>query len=113
MSQIPCVFPESSCEGFFSNRTPTKIILITSPTSSSHHLTYITIIYANIIYINIIYLIIYITYIIYSNIIYTIYIIIYMYINYINIRYIIFQEFIRKRKTPIDSGVTTQETNSY
>ena len=124
------IFPESYCEGFSPTRHLKKSS-ITSPTSSSsHHLTYIVIIYTNIIYINITYLVIYITYItyiiyimyifyniiiyviIYINIIYTIYIIIYIYIIYINIMYIIFQELIRRRKTPIDSGVNTQEKNS-
>ena len=76
-------FPKAPAKGFFSSRPCTKFILITSPTSSSHHLTYIIFIYINITYINIIYLIIYITYIIY---------IIYIFYNiiiYINIIYTI------------------------
>ena len=75
---FPCChfFPKAPAKVFFSNRPPTKIILITSPTSSSHHLTYIIIIYTNSIYINIIHLIIYITYIIYIIYIIIIYIII-------------------------------------
>ena len=130
--------PKAPAKGYFQQATD-KIHSHTSPTSSSHHLTYIIIIYINITYINItyiniIYLIMYITYItyiiyiiyifyniiiyiiVYINIIYTIYtiyIIIYTYIIYINIMYIICQELIRRRKTPIDSGVNTQEKNSY
>ena len=35
------------------------------------------------------------------------------YIIYINIMYIIFQELTHRRKTPIESGVNTQEKDSY
>ena len=64
-------FSRKLLQRVFPNRPRTKFIFITFPASSSHHPTYITIIYISITYINIIYLIIYITYITY--IIYIIY----------------------------------------